>query len=89
MSCPVVRDYVFSEHARWEMERRGISKNQVDQVLGEPEQMQEDRPGRCVYQSRLPFGVSLYLVRVFVDIDRFPAEVVTVYRTSQIRKYWR
>ena len=30
-----------------------------------------------------------YLVRVFVDIDREPAEVVTVYRTSKIGKYWR
>ena len=29
-----------------------------------------------------------YLVRVFVDIDRDPAEVVTVYRTSKIDKYW-
>ncbi len=30
-----------------------------------------------------------YLVRVFIDIDRSPAEVVTVYRTSKIEKYWR
>jgi hypothetical protein len=29
-----------------------------------------------------------YLVRVFVDVDRQPAEVVTVYRTSKIYKYW-
>jgi hypothetical protein len=27
--------------------------------------------------------------RVFVDVDRSPAEVVTVYRTSRIAKYWR
>jgi hypothetical protein len=30
-----------------------------------------------------------YLVRAFVDVDRSPAEVVTVYRTSRIAKYWR
>ena len=30
-----------------------------------------------------------YLVRVFVDLDRDPPEVVTVYRTSKIDKYWR
>jgi len=28
-------------------------------------------------------------VRVFVDVDRRPAEVVTAYRTSKIGKYWR
>jgi hypothetical protein len=31
----------------------------------------------------------MYLVRVFVDVDRTPAEVVTVYRTSKMAKYWR
>jgi predicted GIY-YIG superfamily endonuclease len=30
-----------------------------------------------------------YLVRVFVDVDREPAEVITVYRTSKIDKHWR
>ena len=33
--------------------------------------------------------VQEYLVRVFVDIDRVPAEVVTSYRTSKVSKYWR
>ena len=30
-----------------------------------------------------------YVVRVFVDVDRRPNEVVTAYRSSQIAKYWR
>jgi hypothetical protein len=30
-----------------------------------------------------------YLVRVIVDVDRVPVEVVTVYRTSKIEKYRR
>jgi hypothetical protein len=28
-----------------------------------------------------------YVVRVFVDVDRTPPEVVTVYRSSKIDKY--
>jgi len=32
---------------------------------------------------------KVYLLHVFVDIDREPPEVVTVYRTSKVRKYWR
>ena len=32
---------------------------------------------------------TTYLLRVFVDTDREPPEVVTVYRTSKITKYWR
>jgi hypothetical protein len=44
-----------------------------------------------VLQSRLvdADAGTEYLVRVFVDIDRRPAEVVTAYRTSKIAKYWR
>lgn len=30
-----------------------------------------------------------FLLRVFVDVDRDPPQVVTVYRTSKVRKYWR
>ena len=39
-----------------------------------------------MFQSRVQIGapLRLYLVRVFVDINRQPMEVVTVYRTSRI-----
>jgi hypothetical protein len=49
------------------------------------------RPGRWVFQSREVAGESqqIFLVRVFVDLDRDPPEVATVYRTSQVAKYWR
>ena len=45
----------------------------------------------CVYQSILTRGEppKIYLIRVFVDLDNDPAEVVTVYLTSKIKKYWR
>ena len=59
------------------------------QVLAAPEQRHAVRPGRDLLQSRIEFAGKTYLVRVFVDVDRDPAEVVTVYRTSRIAKYWR
>lgn len=54
-----------------------------------PEQRTAVRPGRDVLQSRIDVGGKTYLVRAFVDVDREPVEVVTVYRTSKIEKYWR
>lgn len=30
-----------------------------------------------------------YVVRVIVDVDRTPNEIVTAYRTSKMAKYWR
>jgi len=40
-------------------------------------------------QSRINVAGRIYLVRVFVDVCRNPAEVVTVYLTSKLAKYWR
>jgi hypothetical protein len=42
-----------------------------------------------VLQLRITFEDETYLVRAFVDVDRKPAEVVTVYLTSKVAKYWR
>ena len=86
-----MEQYVLTEHALMEMGRRDITEEDVKKVMISPEQKIDVREGRCVYQSRLPFREPTrnYLVRVFVDVDREPKEVVTVYRTSKIEKYWR
>ena len=71
------------------MQRRGIGREVVLQVMAGPEQTVDVRPGRVVLQSRVAQGGRVYLMRVFVDVDRQPAEIVTVYRTSKLSKYWR
>jgi hypothetical protein len=60
-------------------------------VLGAPGQRIVVRPGREVLQSLVSLGSPsrTYLVRVIVDADRRPPEVVTAYRTSRIARYWR
>jgi hypothetical protein len=86
-----VTDYVITEHAHLEMKRRGLTEELVQRVLSSPEQWMDVRPGRVVLQSRIRMGepAKTYLVRVFLDVDRRPAQVVTVYRTGKISKYWR
>lgn len=83
--------FVFTQHALQEMTRRGISQEQVERVLTNPQQVEEVRPGRFVYQSIVEMEKEnrAYLLRVFVDVDYMPPRVVTVYRTSKIAKYWR
>ncbi|HEX6175828.1 MAG TPA: hypothetical protein VF089_17590 [Candidatus Binatia bacterium] len=61
----------------------------IDGVLKSPGQRLDVRPGRVVLQSKTQEGGTEYLLRVFVDIDRVPAEIVTAYRTSKVAKYWR
>lgn len=86
---PPIQNYILTDHARFEMARRQINENDVAQVLGAPEYTEIVRPGRALYQSRLGDAAKTYLLRIFVDIDREPPEVVTGYRTSKIAKYWR
>jgi ABC-type molybdate transport system ATPase subunit len=74
---------VLTEHAINQMVRRRIMAADVSRILAEPEQVINVRPGRVVAQGM----AGEYLLRVFVDIDRSPAEVVTIYRTSKMEKY--
>ncbi len=75
-----ITQYVMTSHARWELTRRGLSEDSIHAILAAPEQAFEVQPGRLVLQSRTSLGQppKLFLLRVFVDVDRTPAEVVTV-----------
>jgi hypothetical protein len=86
-----ILEFRLTDHARLEMERRYITEAEVAGVLSSPDQTEVIRPGRVVYQSRIEAGEPLktYLLRIFVDVDRRPPEVVTAYRTSKVDKYWR
>ncbi|TAK56821.1 MAG: DUF4258 domain-containing protein [Dehalococcoidia bacterium] len=80
--------FVITPHAADEMRRRGLDASLVRQVLTAPAQRLATRPGRVVLQSRFEIDGKWYLIRVLVDVDREPAEIVTAYRTSKIDKYW-
>ena len=74
---------VLTEHAIRQLARRQVTAADVHHVLAAPEQVTEVRAGRVVAQGLM----AGYLLRVFVDVDRNPPEVVTVYRTNKIDKY--
>jgi hypothetical protein len=86
-----ITEYKLKDHARFEMTRRRITEAEVAKVLSAPEQTESVHVGRAFYQSRIEIGnpPKTYLLRVLVDIDRKPPEVVTAYRTSKVEKYWR
>ena len=89
MDCPPLVDYVLTDHARTEMNRRRLSEADVDRTVRAPGQRHLVRPGRCVFQAKLVGEDGHpYVVRVFVDVDRRPPEIVTAYRTSKVSKYW-
>ena len=78
----------ISGHARFEMQRRGISRAEVEQVIRSPEQVLPSRKGREIYQSRIGARGRL-LLRVVVKEVANAYHVVTAYKTSKIVKYWK
>ena len=68
--------YKLTDHAKFEMARRGITENEVAQVLSAPEQFELVRLGRQIFQSRITNGTppKTFLLRVVVDVDRQPPQ---------------
>ena len=74
--------FEFSKHALEQMELRGISKHTVEKILAHPDQIRQEEDKK-VYQSI----VKNYLIRIFVNDKKKPKVIITVYKTSQIKKY--
>jgi len=72
------------------MKRRELPENLVDAILQNPQQIVNEYGNRKAFQSIIDLGTGKdYLVRVIVNDTVEPAKVVTVYKTSRIKKYWR
>ena len=81
--------FEISDHAKSELQRRGISQTLLESVLAAPEQKAPEHGGIVCYQSRVTINARPYLLRAMVAEEKQPPVVVTVYRTSKVSKYWR
>jgi hypothetical protein len=82
--------FEISRHARNEMNRREISENLVQTILQNPGQIVDEYGNMKAYQSIMVSETGKnYLVRIIVNKTVEPEKVVTVYKTSKIKKYWR
>jgi hypothetical protein len=77
-------DAALTDHALAQMHRRRITEEEVRTILFSPLKSEDVRPGRVVVQGLLD---EKHLLRVFIDTDRTPNEIVTVYKTSKLAKY--
>jgi len=83
-------NFRISNHALEETGKRKIPISFVEEVLENPQQVFPQDEEITVYQSQLDFGTGkLYLLRLFMNTTIDPTVVITIYRTSQIKKYWR
>jgi hypothetical protein len=80
---------VFSDHAANQISRRGITPEEVHEVLANPLSIASAREGRVVIQGLVISEISRKstLLRIFVDVNRNPPVIVTAYKTSKLEKY--
>ena len=83
-------DFVFSKHAQEQMHRRGINYETALFTVSQPDQVVVDDVDAniVIYQSIIKEDNRMFLLRVFVDIDKQPNVVVTLYKTTKIIKYY-
>ena len=83
-------NFVFSNHAVEQMQRRNINREDVDNTMFYPEQTLTDteNPEIRIYQSLLNENGQMFLLRVFVNIIKQPNVIVTLYKTTKIQKYY-
>lgn len=77
-------DFKFTIHSLEEMEDREIPLHVVLMVLNAPHEIIQEQKGRLGYQSEVDINGKPYLLRAIIEPD---GTVVTIYRTSKIRKY--
>lgn len=80
----------LSEHAKSESVRRDIPADLLLEVAKEPQQIVAARNGLECRQSKFldDFSKKEYLLRVVINTKAIPYVIVTVYKTSKIKKYW-
>lgn len=78
----------LSDHAKFEMKRREISDDQVESVFKKPEQKISLENEREIWQNKIRINGKEYIIRLVMQLLPRP-KIVTIYKSSKIKKYWR
>mgnify|MGYP001487066293 CR=1 FL=1 len=79
--------YIFSEHALIQIRKRKLDIQFIENTLESPDTIFSNDPEVTVYQKVGTERNKSYLYRVFVNIQKRPKVIITVYKTSKIEKY--
>ena len=81
---------VLTDHAQWEAKRRQIDLKMIKKLVKNPQQ--QIRSGkRLIFQEKYfdKFQEKEMLLRTVAEEEGDTRRVITVYKTSKIKKYWK
>lgn len=83
-----MKNFELSLHAKEQAFERGILEETIHEILNNPDEIEDETEGQLIYQKIINSGEAKnYLIRVFVNSNKNPNLVKTVYRTSKFSKY--
>ena len=67
-----------------------VNYETVLMVVSRPDQtiINNEEPTIVIYQSIIKEDNQMFLLRVFVNIDKQPNVIITLYKTTKISKYY-
>ena len=81
---------IYHLHAEKQMGERNISKAEVERVMADPDEiLSADVPARKIAQKIVSRSAKKFLYRVIYREEKGNKLIITVYRTTKIRKYLR
>jgi adenylosuccinate lyase len=81
---------IFTEHVMFEMERRQITKDDLKDLIDQPQQKIPGKKSRVILQKKYfdKLRKKEMLLRVIGKQEHGKFMVITAYKTSRIEKYW-
>lgn len=75
-------------HARKQLIERNIKENLIQNILNHPGQITDSYDDRKVAQEIIEYAGEKFLIRIVFEEKDFELQVITVYLTKKIKKYW-
>jgi hypothetical protein len=82
-------NFSISKYAVEEMARPQISLEQLESLMNHPDQIVEAHGGLVCYQCLSTKNGKPGLLRAIINDASNPKNIVTIYRTTKIKKYWK
>jgi hypothetical protein len=79
-----IQEFRISQYAQFQMDRLDIHLSEIRGILRNPRLVTLERPGLAVYQDRILADnpEHVFSLRIFMNIQKTPPEVVSVDRTG-------
>ncbi len=84
-------EIIFTKHALFEAERRGITKEEIFSVVNNYQQKIHYKEDKIIFQSKYydkNIGKDM-LLRIIAKETEKEIVIITVYKTSKVKKYLR